>query len=182
MSVEITGRHIDISQKQKDRAVLLLGRLERATGAIDEARIVVTAERHRFLAEASVTCGRDSWKAHEQADQVPAAIVAVIEKIGSQAKRELEKRKNRKGRPTARRLSAEWEVSVVSRESLTGPRRPQIVKTSRITIRPMSAEEAAVELDGSKHDFVVYRDADSERVSVMYRRHDGNYGLISPEW
>ena len=57
----------------------------------------------------------------------------------------------------------------------------QIVKTSRLPIKPMTIDEAALELDQSKNEFFVFRDSGTDRVSVIYRRKDSNYGLIAPE-
>ncbi|MGB6995373.1 MAG: sigma 54 modulation/S30EA ribosomal C-terminal domain-containing protein, partial [Thermoanaerobaculia bacterium] len=60
-------------------------------------------------------------------------------------------------------------------------RSPRIVKSSVLSIKPMSIDEAALQLEDSKNDFVVFRDAASDQVSVLYKRRDQNYGLISPE-
>jgi putative sigma-54 modulation protein len=57
-----------------------------------------------------------------------------------------------------------------------------VIRSSRLQIKPMSIEEAALELDGGKNDFVVFRDAASDRVSVLYKRKDNNYGLIAPDF
>ena len=64
----------------------------------------------------------------------------------------------------------------------TQERLPRIVKTNSIAIRPMSIEEAALRLDDSKNEFIVFRDIDTDRVSVIYKRRDNNLGLISPEF
>ena len=56
------------------------------------------------------------------------------------------------------------------------------MRTARLPIKPMSAEEAALKLEDSRSEFIVYRDAESEKVSVLYRRKDGDFGLIAPEW
>ena len=72
-------------------------------------------------------------------------------------------------------------MDVVERDSVGGGREPRIVKSSHIEIKPMALEEAALQLEDSKNDFLVFRDATSERVSVLYKRKDANYGLIVPE-
>jgi len=59
--------------------------------------------------------------------------------------------------------------------------RPRIIKTNNLPIRPMSIEEAALRLDDSKNEFIVFRDLDTDRVSVIYKRRDDNLGLIAPE-
>jgi putative sigma-54 modulation protein len=74
-----------------------------------------------------------------------------------------------------------WPIDVIERTSLEGGG-ARVIKTSKLPIKPMSIEEAALLLDASKHDFVVFRDSESERVSVLYKRRDQNYGLIAPEF
>ena len=66
-------------------------------------------------------------------------------------------------------------------DSLTAGDGPRIVESIQLSIKPMNLEEAAFELQSSENQFVVFRDADSDRVSVLYRRRDKNYGLITPE-
>jgi putative sigma-54 modulation protein len=57
-----------------------------------------------------------------------------------------------------------------------------VIRNTRLQIKPMSIEEAALQLDGAKNDFVVFRDATSDRISVLYKRKDDNYGLIAPDF
>jgi putative sigma-54 modulation protein len=64
----------------------------------------------------------------------------------------------------------------------TQQRLPRIIKTNNIAIRPMSIEEAALRLDDSRNEFIVFRDIDNDRVSVIYKRRDNNLGLIAPEF
>ncbi|HEX8410460.1 MAG TPA: sigma 54 modulation/S30EA ribosomal C-terminal domain-containing protein, partial [Thermoanaerobaculia bacterium] len=59
---------------------------------------------------------------------------------------------------------------------------PRIIRTTNIPIRPMSIEQAALHLDDSKNEFIVFRDIDTDQVSVIYKRRDNNLGLISPEF
>jgi putative sigma-54 modulation protein len=59
--------------------------------------------------------------------------------------------------------------------------RPRIIKTNNLPIRPMSIEEAALRLDDSKNEFIVFRDLDTDKISVIYKRRDNNIGLIAPE-
>jgi putative sigma-54 modulation protein len=78
----------------------------------------------------------------------------------------------------------EWNINVLEPAQLrtTENNTPRIVKTNNIPIRPMSIEEAALRLDDSKNEFIVFRDIDTDKVSVIYKRRDSNLGLISPEF
>jgi ribosomal subunit interface protein len=85
MAIEITGRHIEIPPREKQRVEERLTRMERHTGKIDEARLVFTGEKHRILAEASIASGRETWKAREESADLPTAVVSVLDKIEAQA-------------------------------------------------------------------------------------------------
>jgi len=81
-------------------------------------------------------------------------------------------------------LVTEWSVQVLEPGRLrqAGPKRlPRIIKTNNLAILPMTIEDAAESLDGSKNEFIVFRDLDNDRISVMYKRRDNNLGLIAPE-
>jgi putative sigma-54 modulation protein len=184
MPIEITGRHIEVPEREKERVRERVTRLERHAGSIDDARIIVTGEKHRVTVEAIVSSRRQTWKAKEETADIPTALTAALDKIETQAKRDRARRKDKKHGPSLRDAVKEWEVKVLSPESLrsAGSEKRIVMKTSKIPIKPMSAEEAALELEDSRSEFIVYRDSGSERVSVLYKRRDGNFGLIAPEW
>ena len=77
----------------------------------------------------------------------------------------------------------DWTVQVLDprRIRLAEDNRPRIIKTNNLPIRPMSIEEAALRLDDSKNEFIVFRDLDTDKISVIYKRRDSNLGLIAPE-
>ena len=76
----------------------------------------------------------------------------------------------------------DWTVQVLDPGKLRVRNRPRIVKTNMLPIRPMSIEEAALRLEDSKNEFIVFRDLDTDKVSVIYKRRDQNLGLIAPEF
>ncbi len=183
MPIEITGRHIDIPAREKTKVQERAGRLERHTGKIVDGRLIVTGEKHRVMADVMVTARRRNWQAKAESTDLAGAVAAVFDKLETLATKERARRKDHKGKPTARRAAAtEWSVDVIPPDGFSSPSERRIVKQTRIPIKPMSAEEAALELEDSLHEFIVFHDASSERVSVLYKRRDGNFGLIAPEW
>ena len=86
-----------------------------------------------------------------------------------------------KRRKADRNNGNQWPVDVLEKASLSGGTEPRIIKSSVLSIKPMSLDEAALRLEGSQNDFLVFRDANNDQVSVLYKRKDSNYGLISPE-
>ena len=179
MAIEITGRHIEIPAREKTRVQERATRLERHTGKITEGRLIVTGEKRRVLAEATVTTRRRKWEAHATSADLAGAIAAVFEKLEAQATKERTRQKTHKGKVPARAIGGAAE-GILPDGAARAERR--IVSAARVPVKPMSAEEAALELDDSLHEFLVFHDSSSRRVSVLYKRKDGNFGLIAPEW
>ncbi len=182
MSIEITGRHIDIPAREKTKIQERAARLERHTGKIVEGRLILTGEKRRVKADVLVTARRRNWQAKAESADLSGAIAAVFERLETQATRERARRTDHKGKTSARAAASDLSADAAVPETSTSPVERRIVRTRRIPIKPMSAEEAALELEDSLREFIVFHDASSERVSVIYKRRDGNFGLIAPEW
>jgi ribosome hibernation promoting factor len=189
MTIEYTGRNVDITPRIRRLVEEKIARLTRHAGNRDpgDVRVVLTQDKNRYQAEVVVSGKKHTWKAVEEMPDLTLALQTSLEKIDAQARKDRAKLKDRRRRPeTVRGRSDEWEVEVLAPASLArssgagGSR--EIVKTSRIPIRPMTVEEAALQLEKARNEFIVFRDAESDRVTVLYKRRDENYGLISPEW
>jgi putative sigma-54 modulation protein len=185
MAVECTGRNVEVTPSLLNLARERAERLERHLGGPADVRIVLSHEKRRFGAEIIATHRRRRWNAHEYTADPRAAVALAFEKIDAQAKKDNEKIRNRKDRSSPR-LQPAAEATPV-----TPPRRGKqpvaarraaadrrIVRVTRPAVKPMSAEEAALRIDNSEQEFLVYRDATTEKVSVLYKRRDGNFGLI----
>ena len=183
MAVECTGRNVEVTAALKSLARERTGRLERHLGGAADVRVVVSHEKHRFGAEIIATHRRQRWNAREYATADPRAAVALaFEKIDAQAMKDSEKRRDRKHRGLPRLPEAETPPPVTpprrtARNAAASPPR-RIVRTSRLAVKPMSIEEAALSIEGSEEEFLVFRDSSKERVAVIYKRRDGNLGLI----
>lgn len=181
MTVECTGRNVEVTASLRELAEERTQRLERHLGGPATVRVVLSHEKHRFGAEVIATHRRRRWKAQEETADPRAAVALAFEKIDAQAKRDSEKRRDRKHRaaPPA------WKMEILSGETLgrsaVGGNGARIVRTDRLPIKPMSVEEAALRIESSSQEFLVFRDSGSERISVLYKRRDGDFGLIVPE-
>ena len=190
MSVEYSGRNVEVTPSLRDLAHRRAMRLERHLGGPAEVRIILSQEKHRFEAEIIASHRRRRWKAQAQEEtsgDPRAAVALAFEKIDAQAKRDLEKRNARKYRATPG--GSIRKPAPAASERPAAPARPpapapsRIVRSGqqRVPVKPMSAEEAALRLENSRQEFLVFRDSASERISVLYRRRDGDLGLIVPE-
>jgi putative sigma-54 modulation protein len=184
MGIECTGRNVEITPSLRRLAEERARRLERHLGGPAKIWLVLSHEKHRFGAEVIATHRRRRWKAAEETGDPRAAVALAFEKIDAQAKKDAEKRRDRKGRPSVRLASATETAAPVRPRRSAAPApagETQIVRAARQPIKPMSIEEAALRIESLGLEFVVFRDSGTEKISVLYRRRDENLGLIVPE-
>jgi putative sigma-54 modulation protein len=183
MAVECTGRNVEVTPSLLNLARERALRLERHLGGPANVRIVLSHEKRRFGAEIIATHRRRRWNAHEYTADPRAAVALAFEKIDAQAKKDSEKTRNRKDRSSPRLLPAsETATETTARGRGSAARGAgvdrRIVRVTRPAVKPMSAEEAALKIENSEQEFLVFRDSTTEKLSVLYRRRDGNFGLI----
>jgi putative sigma-54 modulation protein len=186
MKIEYLARHCTIDDGIRRYVEEKLKKLAKflADPEAAEARVTLEKEKHHFVAEVQVTDRFGSLVAKETADQVLDAVNLAVDKVETQAERARKKHKERRRRAQrAETNGSHWPVEVIERESVApgSGRQPRIVETARLMIKPMSIEEAALELEDSAQEVIVFRDSDTDRLSVLYKRRDENYGLIAPE-
>ncbi len=179
MAVECTGRNVEITASVRELAEERTHRLERHLGGPADVRVVLSHEKHRYGAEILAIHRRRRWKAQEETGDPRAAVALAFEKIDAQAMRDSEKRRDRKHRGWSRFLPKSW------RAPAAGPARPpgssRIVPIPTATARTMGVEEAALALEASAEEVFVFRDPANDRVSVLFRRANGDLALIVPE-
>ncbi|MEP6802217.1 MAG: ribosome-associated translation inhibitor RaiA [Acidobacteriota bacterium] len=186
MGVECTGRGVEITPRLKALAEERASRLERHLGGPVTVRVVLSHEKHRFEAEVIATFRRRRWTAQEETGEARSALTLAFEKIDAQAMKDAEKRHDRHHRGAGvaipLRISEEEAPERGTRARSSRASEPRIVRAGRkAAAKPMSVEEAAMRIEGSREEFVVFRDSGSEKISVLYRRRDGDFGLIVPE-
>ncbi len=180
MQIDYVGRNIKLTDDIRSYTESKMARATRFLEAPMEIRLVLEEKGHRRIADLQIHHKFGDLQAENEGANLREAIHEVIEKIEKQARRSRKKfmAKRRRG---DRRVAHEWPVEVVAKASLEGGQGPRVIKTSALSIKPMSIDEAALRLEDAKNDFVVFRDSDHGRVNVLYRRRDGDYGLVTPE-
>jgi putative sigma-54 modulation protein len=187
MAVECSGRNVEVTSSLKELAEERTQRLERHLGGPADVRVVLSHEKHRFGAEVIAIHRRRRWKAQEETGDPRAAVAAAFEKIDAQAMRDTDKRRDKKHRGWTRFLPRGWRsqplavaaAPAAGREDGHGASR--VVRTRPPAVKPMAVDEAALAMETSGEEVLVFRDATSNRVSVLYRRRNGDLGLIVPE-
>ena len=181
MRVEYTGRHTAVSDSVRRLGDRKLRKLARHLRGITDVRIILSADKHRHSAEVTVHSPHLDLAATEESDDVAVSLSTVMDKLIRQAERRVGKQRVRKGggrsRPASVRTAPVLPVDGPPAEA-PGPR---VIRSRRFAVKPMTIEEAALEVGASADGVLVFRDASTERVKVLYRRKDGNLGLIEPE-
>jgi putative sigma-54 modulation protein len=187
MSVECTGRNVEVTPVLEELARKRTEKLERHLGGPARVRIVLSQEKHRFGAEIIASHRRLHWKAQEETEGDPrAAVTLAFEKIEAQSMRDLQKVRDKKHRgapgESIRKVAREPDGGKPpAAAGSPGSRRVVRGNPRRMPAKPMSVEEAGLRLEASRQEFVIFRDSGNERISVLYRRRDGDFGLIVPE-
>ena len=183
MATQITGRNFDVTPEVRDLLSKKLTKVEeRLFDEVVDVRVVLQVEKYRNICEIMIVGKEHDVKTIQESDEsMQDAINASIDHVKRQAQKNRKKiRDHRAGRSKSAPPS-EWAVQVLEGGGETAsPRR--IIKTTNLPIRPMSIEHAALLLDDSTNEFIVFRDVDTEKVSVIYKRRDQNLGLIAPEF
>ena len=192
MKIEYVGRNCEVSDNVREHAEKKLSKATKFLGDPIEARLTFELEGHRHHVEVHLSHRHGVIDAIEEGGSWLDSVKAVLDKVERQARRGRKKHIDRRRRSprSAGGVVEAWPVDVLERASFaqgTGAETsravtvPRVVKSSLIQIKPMSLDEAALQLETSEHDFVVFRDADTDEVNVLYRRKDSHYGLIAPE-
>ena len=182
MSVDITGRHIEITEPLRK---FTTDRLERLRGIMDEileVHFILTVEKHqRHIAELNIKTRRDFYHGEEITTDMYTSIAAVVDKVEKQILRDKQRNVARKRHNNHKGAEVITTTSVVEVEEVLGERLPRIIRSNEVAAKPMSVDDAAIQIGDSEREFLVFRNADTERLNVVYKRKDGNIGWIEPE-
>ncbi len=170
---QLIGRNIEITDAMRSYAEDKLTKLDRFSDQIVDAKVTMSYDERLggspCKVEVQVNVPSGMVRAEERGADTYAAIDLVVDKLERQLKKY-------KGRMIAKRA----EGAPAPEPELPEPSEPTIVRTKRYVLRPMSSEDAAIEMEALGHAFFVFRNVDTDLVSVIYLRHDGDYGLIEP--
>jgi len=175
MRLQVKGKNLEVSESIRTYAEEKLRKLDRHLAPPTQVELELAVEKNpsissNHVAEATVWTKGPVLRARETSPDMRASIDQLVDKLERQVKRYRDKRRRRNHNPGPPPEPAE-----------PAPAEPLIVKTKQFAVKPMSAEEAVLQLELVGHDFFVFQDADSGDVNVVYRRRDGNYGVIEPQ-
>lgn len=180
MQIAVNFRHMDASEPVRAYIEEKLSRVKKYIEEPIDAQVVLSVEKKiRHNAEITIVAKGITIKASEETSDMYAAVDMAVDKIERQLKRYKEKIKMHK--PLSGR-ERQVQKTVLAAESIDeGQGEPVIIRTDSFPVKPMSVEEAVMQMDLLHKEFLVFTDSTSEDINVVYRRKDGNYGLIVPQ-
>ena len=179
MQVSVTFRKIEPSSTLRRYAQEKLYRIKKYVEDPIEAHVVLSVEKFRHIAEVNINANGFRLKGEEETGDLYSAIDMVVDKVEAQIKKYRHKIKKRKSDSGSKPLL--MKMNVLASESFEEDREPQIIKTKQINAKPMDVDEAVMQMDLANSEFLVFTNAMTRSINVIYRRKDGNYGLIEPE-
>src|SRR5439155_27019740 len=179
MQITVTFRHVDPTPPLKAYAEEKLQRVRKYLHRPVDAHVILSVSKERHVAEITLKADHVTMFAAEETHDLHTAIDFAVAKLEHQAEKLKTRRRNHKGGRTAE--PAEVLTSVLAAETPEPGAPRDVIRTQRVPAKPMSVEEAVEQLAASRDEFLVFTNASNQMVSVLYRRRDGNYGLIEPE-
>ena len=176
MKVMVTFRHVRSTDALRRYAEEKIARLDRYLHRPMEAHVILEVLKKTQRAEINLIANGTALFGEQETSDLYSAIDLALDKVERQVKKLAARRKPGKanGHDSVRH-------HVLASEPSDGGGPPKVMRTRRVPAKPMSIEDAMLELERSKDEFFVFRNSTNESLSVLYRRSDGNYGLIEPE-
>lgn len=177
MIFEYTGRHVEVTPAIRTHVEEQFGKLAPIfDGNNVPVHVTLAVEKNRQTGEVIVHWLEHTLKATDTNADMYMALSRAISKIEKQALKLKKKIIDRKHNSLKTSMAAPNPDGQVK----AAPEPARIIAASRYSVKPMTAEEAAMDLSSKQDSFIVFRDADTSRIGVLYKRQDGNYGLIEP--
>ncbi|MFZ2488867.1 MAG: ribosome-associated translation inhibitor RaiA [Anaerolineae bacterium] len=190
MQLVIKGRNLDVTDRLRDYVEKKLGKVTKFLPDVQEIRVELAEEQSRKATEREVVqvtmrSNGAILRAEERSSDIYAAIDAVADKLNGQITRFKGKKRSKIERAQIAAVEAmEVEAITVATSPITDDEElfeGHIVRTKRFSMIPMDAQEAIDQMELLGHDFFVFFNTDSDSINVLYRRSDGNFGLLQPE-
>jgi putative sigma-54 modulation protein len=186
MQMNITFRHMDPIDSLKNYAQEKVEKANKYLDRAGEAHVVLSLERHLHQADITITSGPFVLRGREKSEDMYASIDKAMGRIEKQLRRYKDRLKshNRHERPpeyihVENEVHIRHDVMEVSVAEESGiALHPRVIKTNEFVTKPMTVDEAVMQMDLLDNDFIVFTNTQSTDLNVIYRRKDGHYGLI----
>jgi len=170
MHIDITFKNVDPSEALKDYATKRLSKIGKYIDRPAEAHVILSVEKIRHKAEVTLNADGVIVNAVEITEDLYSAIDMVMDKVERQIKKHKQKLQDRKG---AARTVSEAPVSSEDRS-------PRVIREKGYFVKPMSVEEAVLQIGVSGKEFLIFQNTDSKQINLIYKRTDGDWGVVEP--
>lgn len=174
MPINFTARHTNITPDIKEYCEKRVRSLEKVLGRSIEADLILSVEKYRNKVEINLKDKRMKLNVTEETHDMLSSLGMAFDQVEKRIKKERDKLRERKRRKTRERLPSPPESE---EEEL----RKRVIRSEDYSVKPMTLEEAIMQLNLNRKDIFVFRSLGSQKWTVLYRRKDGHYGLIEPE-
>ncbi len=173
MNVTITGKNMEVTDYLRDLCLKKLEKLDKYFPTDTECQVVMSVEKSRHIIEVTIPYRGGVIRGEEVTGDMYASIDNVVAKLD----RQIQKHKTKLSK------SLRYEEAPVNADSYEDRESggPEIVRVKRFSMKPMSVEEAMLQMDLLGHSFFVFTNGETGDINVLYARKDGNYGLIEPD-
>lgn len=175
MNIIIRGKHIELTDALKEYVTKRVGKLGKYSDDFADIQVTLLVEKDRHRVEVTAPLHGIILRGEEETDDMYSSIDLVVEKL----ERQIEKYRTRLNKRT--RSKAGGEPEPVPAAEVNEDLRERVVRNKKFPAKPMSVEEAIMQMNLVGHNFFVFTNAESQEMNVVYRRKDGDYGLLQPQ-
>jgi len=178
MNIRITGKNFDVTDALKERVNKKLGKLDKFFKPGTEAQVTMSMQRNRYILEVTIITGGITLRAEVNEDD----MYTCIDKAQDILERQIRKHKTRLAKRLYEGVLDQPDAFRPDIDNVEEEKEFRVVRTKRFAVKPMPVEEAILQMNIIGHEFFVISNAETNQVNVVYKRKDGNYGLIEPEF
>lgn len=179
MQVSVTFRNMESKEILREYVQEKISKMKKYFDYPLEANVVLIVEKHRHIAEVTLVANRLTINAQEETEDMFSAIDRVMDKLERQILKHKEKIKRHKTNSPSPESRRRMDVSDLS--SSEEGAEPKMIKSKKVLAKLMSVEEAAMQMDLLENVFLIFTNANSKNLNIIYRLQDGHYGLIEPQ-
>lgn len=174
MKVTVVTKNIELTPALKDMVEKKVSKLDKYFESNVDAKATLSVQKNRHRVEIAIPFNGILLRAEEITDDMYKSIDRVEEKLERQIRKQRTK--------LSRRINGSLRFAEVATDKFEEEYEGELVKTKRFAVKPMNIDEAILQMELIGHNFFVYKDADTNNISVLYKRKDGDYGLLEPEY
>ncbi len=176
MKFIINGKNFEVTDALRERVNKKLGKLEKFFNPQTEAHVMMSVQRNRHILEVTILSNGITLRAEVVNDDMYTCIDKAENILEGQIRKNKTRLEKRLHVGTFQPESFSTDIAVEEEKEFN------VVRTKRFAIKPMPVEEAILQMNLLGHEFFVFSNAETNEVNVVYKRRDGNYGLIEPEF